>query len=166
MATYTRQINTALRLIQQKGRAVNIARESYGTYDPATQQTTSNGTTNLSLYGVTLPAGGHLQWTETWYPVAGLGGLRYANELVALNLSAGSGQAEIALAVTRLWSGDMVLLLDGQEYTRQAISLAPGTTHQQTIDFNETAPSSGRLTLRLEIDGTIVAEYSAEFNSK
>lgn len=56
MATYTRQINTALRLIQQKGRAVNIARESYGTYDPATQQTTSSGTTNLSLYGVTLPA--------------------------------------------------------------------------------------------------------------
>lgn len=56
MATYTRQIDSALRLIQDKGRLVTITRQTYGSYDPATQQVTSSGSTALPLYGVTLPA--------------------------------------------------------------------------------------------------------------
>lgn len=114
---------------------------------------------------VTLPAGGSLQWTETWYPVAGLGGVRYANDMAALHLSAGEGKARMAAAVTRAWAGDAVLLLDGRERWRQGVSLRPGIAFRQAIPLGEDAPQSGRLTFRLEgPGGTAVAEYSADFN--
>jgi hypothetical protein len=118
-------------------------------------------------YSVNLPAGGQLQWTETWYPVAGLGGLRYANSTAALNLSAGNGQVLTAVAVTRPWSGDVVLLLNGQEHWRQSASIVPGQPFRTTIPLDAGDPPTGRLTLRLEASGgDVVAEYSADFNLK
>jgi hypothetical protein len=116
---------------------------------------------------VTLPAGGALQWTEAWYPVAGLGGLCYANGSAALNLTAGGGRVEAAAAVTRPWSGDVVLLLNGQERWRQGVSLVPGQPFRGTIPLGNDAPSEGRLTLRLQApDGDVVAEYSAGLDLK
>lgn len=116
---------------------------------------------------VTVPAGGHLEWQEIWYPVAGLGGLRYANKTAALNLSAGDGQAQVAVTVVRPWSGDAVLLLDGKERWRQRISLAPGQPFQALVPLGDDLPQTGLLALRLEApDGTEVAKYSAKFNLK
>jgi len=113
---------------------------------------------------VTLPAGGHLQWTETWYPVAGLGGLRYGNGRAALNLSAGGGLAQVGVAVTRAWSGEAVLLVEGQVVWRQALSLAPGQPFRAAVPLGVDLPSGGRLTLRLEgADGMVTAEYGADF---
>jgi hypothetical protein len=137
---------------------------------------TDDGSSYIEVHGgpaptfddsVTLPAGGHLQWTETWYPVAGLGGLCYANETAALNLEAGDGQAHVAVGVSRPWSGDVVLQLDDQALWRQGVSLVPGQPFRQAVLLGDAALSSGRLALRLETpDGEIVAEYSAEFISK
>ncbi len=116
---------------------------------------------------VTIPAGGQMQWTETWYPVAGLGGLRYANGLVALNLTAGSGQAQLAVTTTRPWSGDLVLSLNNQERWRQGVSLRPGQPFSGVVPLGADIPQGGRLTLRLEVpDGGIAAEYSLEANLK
>jgi len=110
---------------------------------------------------VTIPAGGHLQWTETWYPVAGLGGLRCASATAALNLSAGGDQAHAAVAVPRSWSGDVVLSLDGQELWRQSVSLIPGQPFLGTVDL--ATGSRGRLALHLEApDGTVLNECRAE----
>jgi hypothetical protein len=112
---------------------------------------------------VSLPAGGHLQWTEIWYPVAGLGGLRYANDAAALNLTAGDGQVRIGVAVTESWSGDVVLSLDGQEHWRQQVSLVPGTSFKHQVSLVGALPDRGRLALRLEApDSTVRAEYSAD----
>jgi hypothetical protein len=116
---------------------------------------------------VTLPAGGHLEWSETWYPVAGLGGLRYANRDAALNLSASNGQARTALAVTRSWSGEMVLLLNGEEISRKPVSLSPGQPFNETVTLGDDIPTSGQLALQLEApDGAVVARYSADFKLK
>jgi Domain of unknown function (DUF5107) len=116
---------------------------------------------------MTLPAGGHLQWTETWYPVAGLGGLRFANATAALNLEAGGGQARLAAAAVRPWSGDVVVLLDGQERWRQGVSLLPGQPFRKTVPLGDNVPQVGSLTLRLEAPGGVVAaEYSANFTLK
>jgi len=116
---------------------------------------------------VTIPAGSSLQWTETWYPVAGLGGLRCADETAALNLSAGDGQARAAVAVPRTWSGDLVLSLDGQEFWRQGASLQPGQPSLSMVDLAADAPDRGRLTLHLEgADGAILSECSAELALK
>jgi hypothetical protein len=109
-----------------------------------------------------LPPGGQLQWSETWYPVAGLGGLRYANGTAALNLSTGGNQAQVAVAVSRRWSGDLVLLVDGQERWRQGASLVPGQPYRGMVDLAN-LPQTGRLTFRLETkDGVVTAQYNAE----
>jgi hypothetical protein len=116
---------------------------------------------------VTLPASGHLQWTETFYPAAGLGGLRYANATAALNLAAGGGQVQIGVSVSRAWSGDVVLLLDGRERLRQGASLVPGQALRNTIPVRSDDPAQGRLTLRLETSGGgVAAETSADLNLK
>ena len=109
---------------------------------------------------VTIPAGGELSWRETWYPVAGLGGLRFANEAAALNLSVAGREAHIGAAVTQRWSGDVVLLLDQQEIYRQRALLVPGGAWRETVPLNGDGPRSASLTLRLEDQqGEPVAEY-------
>lgn len=113
---------------------------------------------------VNLPAGGQLQWTEIWYPVAGLGGLRYANQAAALNLSVSSEQVHIAVAANRPWAGNLSLLLDGQEWWRQEVALLPDQPFRHHIPLGEGAPETGQLALRLESpDGTLVAGYDASF---
>jgi hypothetical protein len=122
------------------------------------------GATSNFDSSATLPAGGHRQWTETWYPVAGLAGLRYANASAALNLSAAAGRAYVAAAVTQSWSGELVLLLNGDDLWREQVSLQPGSPLQRDITLGDDAPQSGRLAVRLlALDGAIVAEYNAEF---
>jgi hypothetical protein len=146
----------------------------FGWSDPiASDNWTDDGSSYVELHGgpaptfddsTSLPAGGHLQWSETWYPVAGLGGLRHANAAAALNLTAGNGQAQVAVAVPRPWSGDLVLLLDGQEEWRQTVTLLPGAAFRQAIPLGAAAPEAGRLTLRLEMSGgAVAAEYSADY---
>ena len=116
---------------------------------------------------VTIPAGGTLQWTETWYPVSGIGGLRCADEIAAVNLSAGGSQAHIAIAVPGSWSGAAVLLLNGQEKWRETLSLQPGKPFVGTADLGASVPETGQLTLRLETaDGTTLSECSAELGLK
>jgi hypothetical protein len=137
---------------------------------------TDDGSSYVEMHGgpaptfddsVALPAGGHLEWTETWYPVAGMGGLRYANAAGALNLEAGGGQAIAAIAVTRPWSGDLVLMLDGQERWRQQVSLVPGQPFRQAVPLGQNTPARGQLALHLQASGeTIVVEYSADFDLK
>lgn len=113
---------------------------------------------------VTIPAGGYLQWTETWYPVAGLGGLRYANATAALNLSVAGGQVEMGAAVTRPWSGHAVLLLDGQERWRRTTSLVPGQPFRFTFAPSTELPAQGHVDLRLiEQSGKTTAEYGLDF---
>jgi hypothetical protein len=142
---------------------------------PATNWT-DDGSSYVEIHGglaptfgasVTIPAGGALQWTETWYPVAGLGGLRYANGMAALNLSAGGGQAQVSAAVTRAWSGDVVFVLDGNERWRQAVSLVPGQPFRASVPLGDKAPQSAQLTLRLEApNGENVAQYSVNLDLK
>ena len=106
-------------------------------------------------------------WTEIWYPVAGMGGLRCADETAAMNLSAGDGQAHVAVAVSRSWSGESVLLLNGQEQWRQTVSLQPGQPFLGTADLGTDVRETGRLTLRLEApDGTVLSECTAELDLK
>jgi hypothetical protein len=144
-----------------------------GWADPiASSNWTDDGSGYVEIHGgpaatfddsVTLPAGGHLEWTETWYPVAGLGGLRYADATAALNLTAAAGQAHLAMAVAHPWSGQAVLTQDGQERWREQVSLAPGRPLRRRVALGDDAAGTAWLVLLLEaLDGTTVSEYGAE----
>ena len=150
---------------------------AFGWHDPIPASNwTDDGSSYVEIHGGPAPtfddsipigAGGHLQWTEIWYPVAGLGGLRYGNATAALNLTAAAGSAQLGVAVTRPWSGQAVLLLNGQERWRQDLSLVPGQPFQGTVPLGSDAPQTGRLSLRLEgPTGAIEVEYDADFDLK
>jgi len=148
---------------------------AFGWHDPIPASTwTDDGSSYVEMHSgpaatfdhsVTLPPRGSLEWTETWYPVAGLGALSYANEIAALSLAAGGepAQASLALAVTRPWSGEVVLLLGGQERLRQPVTLGPGQPFRVDLPLGGELPQVGRLTLRLEaVGGALAAEYSTD----
>jgi hypothetical protein len=149
----------------------------FGWHDPIPQSAwTDDDSSYIELHSgpaptfddaVTIPAGGRLQWTEIWYPVAGMGGLRCADATAAVNLSASGSQAHIAILVPRSWSGDSVLFLDGDERWRQSVALKPGQPFLDTADLGTNVPLTGQLTLRLETsDGTVLSECSAELGLK
>ena len=133
---------------------------------------TDDGSSYVELHGgpaptfddnSTIPAGGHLQWTEIWYPVAGLGSLRFATRWAALNLATGSGHVQIAAATTRRWSGDAVLLVDGQETWRQAVAMVPGQALVETISLDVGDANTKQVSLRLEgPDGSTIAHYETD----
>lgn len=135
---------------------------------------TDDGSSYVEIHGgpsstfddsVTVPAGGHLQWTETWYPIAGMGGLRFANETAALNLTARGKQVHVSVAVARPWAGEAVLLLNGQEEWRSGLSLLPGQVFGDTISLGIDVPPTGQLTIRLDGQaGNAVATYTAEYS--
>ena len=148
---------------------------AFGWHDPILASNwTEDGSSYVEIHGgiaatfddsEELPPGGQLQWTEIWYPVAGLGRLRYANEIAALGLTAGEGQAHVSATPTRPWKGELVLLLDGQESWRRAVSLVPGTSFRVPVSLGGVVPQRGRLDLRLvAVDGAVAAEYGAEFD--
>jgi hypothetical protein len=144
----------------------------FGWKDPIpAERWTDDGSSYVEIHGgpaltfdqsITLPAGGSLQWIETWYPVAGLGRLCFANETVALNLLDGGDQAEVTITVPRPWSGTLVLLLDGQEQWGQAVSLKPGQPFRHTIALGARV-SGDTVVLRLEGPaGQAVAQVRAD----
>ena len=146
-----------------------------GWHDPISPDNyTDDGSSYVEIHGgpaptfdhsVTLPPGGQLQWTEVWYPVAGLAGLRYANGTAALNLGAEASQALLAVVTVRPWSGDVVLLLDGQEYWSQRVSLMPGQPFRSQVPLDSGLPQAGQVTLRLQApDGSVDAEYGTQLS--
>jgi hypothetical protein len=174
VAVYDQGYDEGMVRVSDAGQAPGVKIFGFGWHDPIPSSTwTDDGSGYVELHSgpaatfddsVTIPAGGAVQWTETWVPLAGLGGLRYANRTAALNLSAGGGQARIAVAVPRAWAGDGVLLLDGRELWRQALALQPGRPFQASVPLGDNVPPVGQLTLRLTApDGATVAEYSARF---
>ena len=56
MSVYTRQIATALRLIQEKGAAITITRKTAGTYNASTGERSGQTTTTQTLYGLNVQA--------------------------------------------------------------------------------------------------------------
>jgi hypothetical protein len=174
VAVYDRSHDEGVVRISDPNLTQGVKAFAFGWQDPIPASNwTDDRSSYVELHGgpaptfddsVTIPAGEHLQWTETWYPAAGLGGMRYANRLAALNLEAGEGQARLAVATTRQWEGDIVLLLNGQELWRTSANIAPGQPLRDVVAFGTDAPETGRLTLRLEApDGTLAAEYGADF---
>jgi hypothetical protein len=148
---------------------------AFGWRDPiAAENWTDDGSGYVEIHGgpastfddsVSIPAGGHLEWTETWYPVAGLGGLRYANAEAALNLSAGNGQILMAATVTRPWSGQAILLLNGQERWRKMLALTPGQPFRHSLALSTELPAQGHLVWRLvDQGGRLTAEYATDFH--
>jgi hypothetical protein len=102
---------------------------------------------------IQLAAGDVIQWYETWWPLAGLGGLTFANDQVAFSLL---NDSSIRILSARKRQVMLLLSADGFELSRTALVLDPA----QAIEWP--APGASRPSFRVQLftpSGDLIADY-------
>ena len=97
-------------------------------------------------YG-TLNAGESLTWEEHWYPVSGLGGYRFANELVAVNVTVQGDEVRAALEASSPFDGQVLLRQGGTVIAQWPVTLSPG--HPYRLFRQIPAGGAGALSLQI-----------------
>ncbi|MDH7475680.1 MAG: DUF5107 domain-containing protein [Anaerolineae bacterium] len=93
---------------------------------------------------VPLAAGTHVEWSEVWYPVAGIGGLTFANREAALYLNQSGSTAQVGVHGTRPLTHTHVVLWrtgDAQPLLVQQLSTL-GPAHPFSATTTTDAPAS------------------------
>ncbi len=102
---------------------------------------------------IPLAPGETIEWRETWWPVAGLAGLTFANESVAFNLLNGSRLRILSSQETTL---TLVALSHETELLRVPLALNP----IQPIEFQLPETGGSPIQIRLVTsNGDLVADY-------
>jgi len=116
MTVYGAQIDTARRLIADKGQSVNFSRATEAAYDPGTDIKLGVGTTLFNAVAVVLPASqGMAEMFDARFP-----GPVLAASNMRMLLVAAEGLAETPVA------GDRVIGLEGDDWTVVgSVPLAP-----------------------------------------
>lgn len=86
-----------------------------------------------------LPPNGEISWREVWYPVAGIGALSAANEIVALAVQPQTRDLAIALYATRPLDGQLVYLVDGRVRERIPFRAQPDAPYRGLLPAASTA---------------------------
>ena len=76
---------------------------------------------------VPVPAGDNLQWQESWWPLAGLGGVTWANEYAAIFVSQENNDYNLSLAVTRPLKGTLTVLAGETTLLTEPFQADPAT---------------------------------------
>jgi hypothetical protein len=100
---------------------------------------------------VTVPPGGTVEWRERWWPLAGLGGLTWANENAAVHL----GQTDVSLLVARPTRGTITLLAAATPVLTKPFKADPTTP----LHWNFTAPAQPVRVQVMNEAGTILLDY-------
>ena len=91
---------------------------------------------------ITLQPGGSIEWTETWFPVAGIDGLVGADTDGAVNIRRTGDSVKIGLFAARALSGTLHLYADGKDTGHQDVFLPPGSHNWYTFPAVEGALST------------------------
>ncbi len=100
---------------------------------------------------VIVPPRGAVEWCERWWPLAGLGGLTWANENAAIHL----GQAEVLLLAARPMRGTIRLLAGDASVLTQPFTADPATP----LRWDFTAPAQPVHVEVTDERGTILLDY-------
>lgn len=74
---------------------------------------------------VTVPPGEVLQWQEEWWPLAGLGGLTWANEHTAVHFSRADNQYTLSLLLSQPRQGKLAILGEQETILSSSFSASP-----------------------------------------
>ena len=108
-----------------------------------------------------LPPGGEITWSEIWYPVAGIGGVTYANGDGALGLIASAGRLKVALSPTTAVRGKLTVSLPGMEPIIANIEASPAQPFAQDIVLPDSVPAQGQVSVTLvDAGGRVQFAYS------
>jgi hypothetical protein len=82
---------------------------------------------------IPVPGGDTLQWQESWWPLAGLGGITWANEHAAIHLRQSGDTHHLSLLVSRPRQGKLIVLAGETTILTEPFSADPATPFQ--LDF-------------------------------
>jgi len=100
-----------------------------------------------------LGGGESLSWQETWFPVAGLGGIIYAGQVGAVNLQAEAEGLRVGIFPTRGLEGDLTVTLDDLIIFGAAdVGMSPVHPWHQLVTLPADRVARGRVEIRL-VDG-------------
>ena len=91
-----------------------------------------------------------MSWREVWYPVHGIGGLSYADEVAAIHLFPGDGGLHAGFYPTRPMDGMLIASADGQEIGRLPIKASPDAPFVGRFLAGDQLPTNSPLHIRFE----------------
>lgn len=97
---------------------------------------------------VALPAGGKVDWRETWYPINGIGDLSVANANGALSWSLTADGLDVGVYPVRPFCGTLVVSAAGKELARLPVEARPDAPFKQRVPLS--LPSAAAVTLRVD----------------
>jgi hypothetical protein len=107
-----------------------------------------------------LPAGGSVSWTETWYPVADIGGVSYASAAGALSLALEGGGVRVGLFPLMAVRGELRITLPGVTPIIRPADISPAQPFNEVIALSAAAPAQGLVNVALvNAQGQVVFEY-------
>ncbi len=107
-----------------------------------------------------LPPAASISWTETWYPVADIGGVTYASATAALHLTPGQGGLRVALFPVRPVRGEVRIALPDAAPIAKPADISPALPFDEVIALPATVPAQGEVTVTLlDAQGRAVFEY-------
>lgn len=114
---------------------------------------TDDGSAYVELHGglaptfadqVALAAGESVSWRETWYPVAGIGGINSANESGALAWERYNDGVNVSFYPTQPFRGEIVVRQGERELGRVAVTAAPDAPFTGMVALaGDAAPLAG-----------------------
>lgn len=108
----------------------------------------------------TLPAGGRVSWTETWYPVAHIGGVTAATAGAALHLTAEAAGLRVRLAPTRPVQGEVRITVPAVAPFVGRADISPAQPLNALIPLPAAAPADGEVRIELrDAQGAVVFQY-------
>jgi hypothetical protein len=121
---------------------------------------TNDGSTYVELHGglaptfadqVALSTGESVSWNETWYPLAGIGGVKSANEWGALTWERRTGGVQVGFYPTQPFEGEIILLDSGREVGRIEVAANPNAPFNGLAPFANPAsvPAGAALAVRV-----------------
>ena len=116
---------------------------------------------------VTLESGEAIEWSETWYPIAGIGDVTFANENIALHLRPQAGGLQVGLYPTAVVSGRLTITIEGSEWYDEWMTMSPESPFNRIIPLQPDHPERGHVSITLAVpDAQPLLNHSTvvEFN--
>jgi uncharacterized protein YraI len=105
----------------------------------------------------TLGAGATYTWQETWFPVAGIGGISYADGNGAVYISQADDQLTVGVFPVRALQGRIAIVVDGQTVLEEPAAISPAQPWQRDLTG---VGASRRVAVRLlDQSGAVVINY-------
>jgi uncharacterized protein YraI len=129
---------------------------------------TDDGSAYVELHGglaptfddqITLAAGQVVTWEETWFPVAGIGGVSHADADGAVLLEPAPDGLRLGVYSVRPLDGHILLTVDGQVLLEDTVRLSPDRPFRRVLPLSEGLSGRGVVLALLDAASLPVLHY-------